>query len=308
MIQAHVIRYVFATLLPITPSNSVGKPGGRRCVLACVATLATLIAMLHTHAARAAFTTATFGANGQSGSLNGQVLTFGSGGEVYELDAFFAIAGQDLNGFTAGTAAQLSTHSLPSAVNYTFSSLLNADKTQLTLTYRFANSTIAPIDNAWFAVFVDPQIDEPVNGYANEAGLAFGAIGAGAGDSDPDAWEIDEPGYVFGDIFSNLLSRSLDSSNATPEAQPDDVSLGLAFNLGSLPPLATAVIDVLLSDSGATLSGFSLQHLDTSPTSPDRLTISGQSHVVPEPATWIGMMLGCAVAAILFRKPSVRRS
>lgn len=84
MIQAHVIRNVFATHLPITPSDFVRKPGVRRRALAFVVTLATLIVMLHNPAAQAAFTTATFGVNGQSGSLNGQVLTFGSGGEVYE--------------------------------------------------------------------------------------------------------------------------------------------------------------------------------------------------------------------------------
>jgi hypothetical protein len=47
-------------------------------------------------------------------------------------------------------------------------------------------------------------------------------------------WEIDEPGYVFCDIYLHLLSGDLDNSNALPASTPDDVSLALGFAVGTL--------------------------------------------------------------------------
>jgi len=65
-----------------------------------------------------------FGSTGEGGLSNGQTLTIGSGGEVFELDAFLRIGGMDLNGANFGSSAQLSLDALPLDLDFTFSSSL----------------------------------------------------------------------------------------------------------------------------------------------------------------------------------------
>src|SRR6185295_16117467 len=72
----------------------------------------------------AAITVGAFGIHGEGGTKNGQNFQIGSGGSVFELDAFLNIAGLDLNGTNLnqkGTSAQLSRDSLPAGLVYTFS-------------------------------------------------------------------------------------------------------------------------------------------------------------------------------------------
>ena len=78
-----------------------------------------------------------FAPQGEGGSANGQNFTIGSGGDVFELDAFVNIAGLDLNGADFGTSSQLSFDPLPSGLNYNFSAALSPDSSDLTLTYSF---------------------------------------------------------------------------------------------------------------------------------------------------------------------------
>lgn len=77
--------------------------------------------------------------------------------------------------------------------------------------------------------FIDVEIDQDTNSFFNEFGASHGALAAGQ------SWEIDEPGFVFGDIFGNLSAGSLDNSNGVPSGTPDDVSgaLGWLFTLGA---------------------------------------------------------------------------
>ena len=77
-------------------------------------------------------------------------------------------------------------------------------------------------------VFLDIEIDELVNTFFNEFGSVVGAPGAGL------SWEIDEPGYVFGDIYTNFVAGALDGTNGVPSGSPDDVSfaLGRALRVG----------------------------------------------------------------------------
>lgn len=251
--------------------------------------------------ANAGIIVSSFGTAGQGGSVNGQTFFFGTGGNVYEVDSFLNISGSDLNGATIGTSAQLSVDPLPVGLAFNFSRSLSGDTTDLTLTYRFTNNTGGVLKDVQFFSFLDPEIDVPINDYYNETGTVVGSPGTGADDADPDSWEIDEPGYVFGDIFTNLLLGSLDNFNNVPAAFPDDVSFALGFRLGDLQPLDEATINILLSDDGDSLGSFALRHADTDPASLDTFTMSGQSFItsnaaVPEPGTFTVsfVLLGCA--------------
>lgn len=233
----------------------------------------------------AGFTITPFGPNGEGGSINGQVLFFGSGGEVFELDAFVNIGGLDLNGVAPGTSAQLSINSLPPGLAYSFSTELRPDETDLTLRYEFTNNTGDTLLDVWFFSFVDAEIDVAINDYFNEAGIQSGSLGTGALDADPDSWEIDEPGYVFGDVFDNLLIGVLDGVNAVPTALPNDASLAIGFSLANLPPGSITNIEILLSEDGDKIGTLAIQHFDSDIASFDSLTLSGAASVVivPEP-------------------------
>jgi hypothetical protein len=73
--------------------------------------------------------------------------------------------------------------------------------------------------------YFDHEIDEAINTFFNETGSANGLPSAGQ------SWEIDEPGFVFGDIFANLQAGALDNTNAfaLPDTD-DDVSMALGYN------------------------------------------------------------------------------
>lgn len=120
-----------------------------------------------------------------------------------------------------------------SGIDVSFSSALNADGLG-TATFEFSNVSAGTLTNARLLVFLDAEINEGVNSFVNESGRLESVTGTGAGDNLADSWEIDEPGFVFGDIFDNLLAGSLDNTNATPAGLEDDVSLALGYELGAL--------------------------------------------------------------------------
>jgi len=70
------------------------------------------------------------------------------------------------------------------------------------------------------------------------------------------SWEIDEPGYVFGDIYDNML----DNTNSVPAGLEADVSFALGWNF-TLAAGDLVTINLNLSDVLNT-SGFYLQHTD----------------------------------------------
>ncbi len=82
-----------------------------------------------------------FGQNGEGGFVNDQTFTVGSGGDVFEIDAFLNIAGQDLNGAVLGSSAQLSVDPVPSGLDFAFSAAVTVDTTDITLSYDFVNNT-----------------------------------------------------------------------------------------------------------------------------------------------------------------------
>ncbi len=102
--------------------------------------------------------------------------------------------------------------------------------------------------------FFDFEFDEVNNTFFNEYGNENGALGAGQ------SWEIDEPGYIFGDIYDNVSGSTLDNTNSVPIGSEEDVSfaLGWDFNLlaGQIAQISFTVSDILET------SGFYLQHTD----------------------------------------------
>lgn len=146
-------------------------------------------------------------------------------------------------------------------------------------------------------LFVDHDIDEAINTFFNEFGFTLGTPAAGQ------SWEIDEPGFLFGDIFDNFLVSSLDNTNAVPQGSEDDVSMALGwdFNLGAGETANIAfVLEVGSVCLGSTLNGagfgFQLCQED-----PDTASTS-----VPEPTTF--MLLGGGLLGLFLNGQKRRRT
>lgn len=154
--------------------------------------------------------------------------------------------------------------------------------------------------NYFVGAFFDHEIDEAINTFFNEYGGVSGAPTAGQ------SWEIDEPGWDFGDIFDNVEAGTLDNSNAVPPSAPDDVSLALGWNFNLLAD-ERALITFTLTES-APASGFYLYQLDPDSDAGIYLTSSnvirgGQS--VPEPSTLL--LLGFGLAGALFGRRKLQK-
>lgn len=103
----------------------------------------------------------------------------------------------------------------------------------------------------WGGLYVDHELSETLNTYFNEVGSVSGVPATGL------TWEIDEPGFVFGDIYDNFLNASLDSSIGT--ASPDDVSMAMIWNFDLSPGQSALLEFVLATDQPV---GFHLRHAD----------------------------------------------
>jgi hypothetical protein len=144
-------------------------------------------------------------------------------------------------------------------------------------------------------LFVDHEIDEAINTFFNENGDAVGSPAAGQ------SWEIDEPGYVFGDIYDNILDGALDGSNGVPAGFEDDVSMAMGwdFVLADLP----AIITFNLSDT-APIGGFYLQQYD--PDSDVSVYFSSSLTVVPVPGAVLMGSIGIGFAGWLSKRRELK--
>lgn len=123
-----------------------------------------------------------------------------------------------------------------------------------------------------FIAFFDHEMDETENGFTNEFGEAVGTPAAGQ------SWEIDEPGYRFGNIYSHVQGGSLDGTNGVPETAKDDVSLGLGWNF-SLTSTDRGRISLFITQNAGEIPPgfFYLRHVD--PESNQTLYFYGQLEV-----------------------------
>lgn len=206
----------------------------------------------------------------------------GAGGFVEEIEAFLAGPGD-------ATAARLSAEAPPAGLALSFESILSADATDLVLRYDVTNTSGAPLAGITFVSLVDAEIDETLNTFFNEYAETDGALAANQ------SYEVDEPGFAFGDIFDNARAAALDGTNAVPQASPDDVSMALAFAIPQLLPGQIARFELLLSEDGDALGGFRIRQRDVDPRSSTVITFSGNGAIVPEPGT----ALLCAAGVLL---------
>ena len=151
--------------------------------------------------------------------------------------------------------------------------------------------------NHTFIAFLDYEIDEATNTYFNENGAETGTLSQGQ------SWEIDEPGYVFGDIYDHLLDGNLDNANSVPQSFEDDVSIALGWDF-TLEPGFLAFIEVAISTE-VPLTAFYLSHTD--PDSDETIYFSSSLTLspVPEPGTAFLFAAGmlCLTGLIRRRRP-----
>jgi hypothetical protein len=158
--------------------------------------------------------------------------------------------------------------------------------------------TVSGAGSHYLGLFVDHEVDETVNTFFNEYGSTSGTAASGQ------SWEIDEPGYTFGDIFANFSASGLDNSNGVPSGSDDDVSMALGWDF-SLAAGETATATVLLGTSAP--SGFYLQHTD--PDSDASVYFSSSLRIgsagVPEGGYTLAMLLMGMAGLGIFRARAI---
>jgi hypothetical protein len=239
----------------------------------------------------------SFGPNGEGGDINGQTMTIGSGGSAYEIDAFVNVSGSDLNGAATGTSAQLSLDPLPADLAFAFSTELSADGHDLLLSYELTNISASTLTGVTFLSFLDADIDNAINTYFDEYAVTAGSLAAGQN------FEVDEPGYLFGDIYENLLIGSLDGTNAIPIGNPDDVSMALSFELAPLASGQKTIMQIMISEAGNSIGSFAIRQADIDPGSATQITYSGRafSPAVPEPSAALLYTAGMLLVSVSLR-------
>ncbi|MCC6540559.1 MAG: hypothetical protein IT162_23625 [Bryobacterales bacterium] len=114
----------------------------------------------------------------------------------------------------------------------------------------YTNNTGATLLNVRIMAFADLDIDRPTNGFANEYGTRISLDpppGAPVGVIAANAYEIDEPGFLFGDIRAHVVAGALDNFNAIPDSAPDDVSLAFQFPIGDMTDGQLASVQLQLA-------------------------------------------------------------
>lgn len=138
----------------------------------------------------------------------------------------------------------------------------------------------------YVAAYFDHEIDETANTFFNESGEPVGGLPAGL------SWEIDEPGFSFGNIYTNFTTRTLDNLNGVPSSAPEDVSMALGWDF-ALGAEDTGTVNFYLNTTPPA-SGFYLHQTDPdSPTYPATppwdvylsSSYTGITAGVPEPGT-----------------------
>jgi hypothetical protein len=166
--------------------------------------------------------------------------------------------------------------------------------------WAYVNNTGAALTNVKALALLDADIDVALNGYANEYAVFISQAlppSAPSGSTAASSWEIDEPGYVFGNIYQHLYNGTLDNTNAVPQSAPDDVSMALGFTVGQLNPGDKVTITLYVSKSN--IGGLK----QTDPNSPLDIYYNGAAQVsqsgpiIPAPSSLILVISGMMAAA-----------
>ncbi len=166
-----------------------------------------------------------------------------------------------------------------------------------TVKYTFSGAGSYYVAGFFDYQFVDPLVG---GGIFDELGAVVGAPGAGQ------SWEIDEPGWVFGDIYDHFkvfdFATPLEMANTNP-AGPEDVSvaLGYAFTLGAGDPDRDVYFTVSLAPP---TSGYYLEHSDPSGSKVyfQQTTQAPGPGPIPEPAMLTLFGLGLAAVSRRLRR------
>ncbi|GGX73732.1 hypothetical protein [Saccharospirillum salsuginis] len=104
----------------------------------------------------------------------------------------------------------------------------NLDSNNLgTFGWTITNTTSTDFSALSTAVYLDAEIHQHSNSFTNESGYYVG-------NTEADSWEIDEPGFIFGDLLDNLYDGATpDNTNGMNNIE-DDTALALGFYLPEL--------------------------------------------------------------------------
>lgn len=103
--------------------------------------------------------------------------------------------------------------------------------------WQFTNTSGQSLQNVRVVFFLDADLERDSNTFFNEYGTFLSLAlspGATPGAVAATTWEIDEPGFLFGDIAQHVETGLLDNTNAVPMGAPDDVALALGFPVGTV--------------------------------------------------------------------------
>ncbi len=150
-------------------------------------------------------------------------------------------------------------------------------------------TTLTQVDHVFIA-FLDFDFSE--NSYDIEYGSQTGSPLAGQ------SWEIDEPGWVFGDIFDHVVDGVLDNTNAVPQGLEDDVSIALGWNF-TLDPGYLAMVELTI---GKEIPLTQLYLSQTDPDSNETIYFSSTLTMSPVPEPGTVLLLGMGLLCFFGRK------